>query len=344
MKLFSRRNLLAAGILCAAVLAVLPWRSFEQPVSPPPAAAPDTAATERCKVGIFFVDLHQFEIQKRSFNANFWLWSVCASAQRQPLKVLEFVNANSTTGTLDQTTAREGVTWSQRKIDGNFRQDWDVRDFPFDRHVLSVTMEEGVDDTRAFNYDADTDRSGYDKNIDVPGWRVTGFKLVPSERRYDTTFGDPSLPPNASAHYSRLQAEISVVRTNTFTSFFKMASVVYVAATLALLSFLFHLDSGGSFGSRISFLAGSLFATVINMRIASTELGSNDGLTLIDLIHITALILIISATILTIIADRQLETGKKQSVRRFDFRNAVVCATLFLAANVVLIVHAAIRG
>lgn len=112
-------------------------------------------------------------------------------------------------------------------------------------------------------------------------------------------------------------------RTNTFTSFFKMASVVYVAATLALLSFLFHLDSGGSFGSRISFLAGSLFATVINMRVASTELGSNEGLTLIDLIHITALILIIGATVLTIVADRQLDTGKKQSVRRFDFRNAM---------------------
>lgn len=305
----------------------------------PPAVAPET-----CKIGVFFVDLHQFEIQKRSFNANFWVWSVCASAQRQPLKVLEFVNANSTTGTLDQTSSREGLTWAQRKIDGNFRQDWDVRDFPFDRHVLAVTMEEGVDDTRMFNYEADTDRSGYDKGIDVPGWRVTGFKLVPSERQYDTTFGDPSLPANASARYSRVQAEVSVTRTNTFTSFFKMASVVYVAATLALLSFLFHLDSGGSFGSRISFLAGSLFATVINMRVASTELGSNDGLTLIDLIHITALILVITATILTIIADRQLETGKKQSVRRFDFRNAIVCATLFIASNIALIAYAAIRG
>jgi hypothetical protein len=304
----------------------------------------EASAPESCRIGVFLVDLHQLEIQKRTFNANFWLWSVCANEHRQPLKVMEFVNANSTSATLDQSSKREGLTWSARKIDGSFRHEWDVRNFPFDRHVLTIAMEEGVDDTRTFRYEPDFDRSGFDKGVALPGWRLTGFRLVPEERQYDTTFGDPSLPPNASAHYSRLRAEVSVSRTNTFTSFFKMASVVYVAATLALLSFLFHLDSGGSFGSRISFLAGSLFATVINMRVASTELGINEGLTLIDLIHITALILIITATILTIIADRQLETGKKQSVRRFDFRNAIICGTAFIAANAALIVGAAIRG
>lgn len=302
-----------------------------------------TAQPDVCKIGVFFIDLHQLEIQKRSFNANFWVWSVCASEQRQPLKVLEFVNANSTSGTLDQTSRREGMTWSARKIDGSFRQDWDVRNFPFDRHVLKVAMEEGVDDTKTFRYEPDP-RSGFDKDVVVPGWRVTQFRLKPSEREYDTSFGDPSLSADASARYSRVEAQISITRTNTFTSFFKMASVVYVAATLSLLSFLFHLDSGGSFGSRISFLAGSLFATVINMRVASTELGTNEGLTLMDLIHITALILIIAATILTIVADRQLETGKKQSVRRFDFRNAIICGTVFIGANAALIIGAAIRG
>jgi hypothetical protein len=324
--------------LAATASAQTPAASAPPPTASAPGASPDT-----CKIGVFFIDLHQLDIQKRSFNANFWVWSVCASAQRTPLKVMEFVNANSSSGGLDQTTKREGVIWSARKIDGSFRQDWDVRNFPFDRHVLAVTMEEGVDDTQTFRYEPDP-RSGFDKDVVVPGWRVTGFRLKPSEREYDTTFGDPSLPADASARYSRLEAQISISRTNTFTSFFKLASVVYVAATLALLSFLFHLDSGGSFGSRISFLAGALFATVINMRVASTELGTNDGLTLMDLIHITALILIIAATILTIVADRQLETGKKQSVRRFDFRNAITCATLFIAANAALIVHAAIRG
>jgi len=134
-----------------------------------------------------------------------------------------------------------------------------------------------------------------------------------------------------------------VVR-DSFTSFFKMASVVYVAATLALLSFLFYLDSPSSFGSRISFLAGSLFATVINMRVSSTELGSNEGLTLIDMIHVTSLILILAATVLTIMADRRLNAGNRDAVRRFDLHNMIICGAFFIAANVALIAHAAIVG
>lgn len=306
-------------------------------------AAAVPSQPERCKVGIFIVDLHQLDIQKKSFNSNFWLWSLCATEQRQPLKSIEYVNGNSTAASLDQVLLREGVYWSTRKIDGSFRHDWDVRNFPFDRHVMTIAMEEGIDDTREFQYEADQAKSGYDQRIDIPGWRITGFRLVPTERQYATTFGDPSLPANASASYSRLQAEIMLSR-DSFTSFFKMASVVYVAATLALLSFLFHLDAASAFGSRISFLAGSLFATVINMRVASTELGSNEGLTLIDLIHITVLILILTATMLTIAADRRLETGKAQSVRRFDLRNLILCAVVFVVANIALVATAAVRG
>jgi hypothetical protein len=90
--------------------------------------------------------------------------------------------------------------------------------------------------------------------------------------------------------------------------------------------------------------AGSLFATVINMRVSSAELGSNEGLTLIDDIHITVLILILTATMLTIAADRKLRRGTAQSVRHFDVRNGVACALVFATANIALIVTAAIRG
>jgi hypothetical protein len=101
-------------------------------------------------MGIYVVDLHQLDVQKRTFNANFWVWSVCGNEQRQPLKTIEFTNANSTTPSLDQIHPRDRAFWAAKKIDGSFRHDWDVRNFPFDRHVLSVTMEEGNDDTRIF--------------------------------------------------------------------------------------------------------------------------------------------------------------------------------------------------
>jgi hypothetical protein len=310
---------------------------------------PHVGAQERCKVGIFVVDLHEVDIQRKTFGSNFWLWSQCATDKRQPLKTIEFVNANSTSANLDAILPRSGQFWASRKIIGNFRNDFDVRNFPFDRHELSITMEEGVDDTREFTYEGDTAKSGVDPRIKVAGWRVTGFQLTQTARNYETTFGDPSLPADASAQYARLDAVITIAR-DSFTSFFKMAAVVYVAATLALLSFLFYLDAPSSFGSRISFLGGSLFATVINMRVSSTELGSNVGLTLIDMIHLTSLTLILAATVLTIVADRRLgnnrtgDTSGRDKVRRFDLHNMIICGAIFIAANIVLITHAAIVG
>lgn len=312
-------------------------------------ALAQSSAPDVCKIGIFVVDMHDLDVAKKTFGTNFWVWSICATEQRQPLKSMEFVNANSTSAVLDSVLPRGGAFWSSRKISGAFRDDFDVRNFPFDRHDLTVSMEEGVEDTRQLVYEVDQAKSGYDPRIAVAGWRIAGFRLVQTSHPYATTFGDPSLPANASAQFSRIEAHVQVLR-DSYTSFLKMASVVYVAATLALLSFLFYLDAPSSFGSRISFLAGSLFATVINMRVSSAELGSHDGMTLIDLIHVTSLILIISATILTIIADRRLSadrgggTATRDAVRRFDLRNMIVCGMLFVAANIALIAHAAYIG
>lgn len=306
-------------------------------------ASAQPVTPDRCKVGIFVVDLHELDVQKKTFGTNFWLWSVCATEQRQPLKTMEFVNANNTVAMLDSVLPRNGQFWSSRKVSGTFRDDFDVRNFPFDRHELTMAIEEGIDDTRQLLYEADQAKSGYDQRIKVAGWRITGFNLVQTDHNYATTFGDPTLPTDASAQFARLEAHVMVVR-DSFTSFFKMASVVYVAAALALLSFLFYLDSPSSFGSRISFLAGSLFATVINMRVSSAELGSHDGLTLIDMIHLTSLILVLAATVLTIMADRRLNAGNRDAVRRFDLHNMIICGAFFIAANVALIAHAAIDG
>jgi hypothetical protein len=336
MKIVSRKMLLIATALMAVVFAAVPWRSFEQTVMPPAAAAQPATAPSLCKMGIYFVDLHDLDISKKLFDANFWVWSLCPRENLTPLKTLEFVNANRIASSLDQMQVRDGVFWSAKKIDGTFRHDWNVRNFPFDRHVLRISIEEGMDDARTFLYEPDLPASGYDRRIALPGWKLDGFRLLSATRHYETTFGDPTLTHETPAEYSRLDAEITVSRAS-LTSFLKMTSAVYVAATLALLSFLFHLDSASSFSSRISFLAGSLFATVVNMRVASSELGTNDGLTLIDNIHITVLLLVIAATVLTILSDRRMRKGKAERIRHFDRVNMAWCAGLFIAANAILI-------
>ena len=115
---------------------------------------------------------------------------------------------------------------------------------------------------------------------------------------------------------------------------------------LSLLSDLLHLDDPSVMSPRISLVVGAVFASAINMRAASSTLGSDEGFTLVDRIHIAGLWLTAAATVVAVVS-RLLLDGKRPSdahVKRF---NSICCATAavsFVAINVVLIALAIQKG
>ena len=140
------------------------------------------------------------------------------------------------------------------------------------------------------------------------------------------------------ALFSRLSIEVDLVRDGLL-SFLKLTAVVYVSAALALMSF--RLDATSIFGDRIGLLVGALFATVISMNAANGELGSTDQLTLIDLIHVLCLVLIVTAMLLALRANRRTAKGAEAApLREQDLRNMMVCGALFVLANVALVGNA----
>ena len=304
--------------------------------------APSLAAAQdqqdRCTVGSFISDLYNLSLSGRSFDADLWFWSVCPKADRQPLRSMEYINANGVETSLDSTTPRGDLFWSNRKVVGNWRHDWDVSSYPFDRQTLRMIVEEGTDDVRLFGYEPDAEHSTYDPGIAVPGWRIAGFRILPVEHLYPTSFGDPSLAAGTGALFSRLSIEVDLVRDGLL-SFLKLTAVVYVSAALALMSF--RLDATSIFGDRIGLLVGALFATVISMNAANGELGSTDQLTLIDLIHVLCLVLIVTAMLLALRANRRTAKGAEAApLREQDLRNMMVCGALFVLANVALVGNA----
>jgi hypothetical protein len=53
------------------------------------------------------------------------------------------------------------VYWSQRDISAVFHQNWDVQNYPFDRHTLKISLEEAIQDASGFVYTPDFKNSGY---------------------------------------------------------------------------------------------------------------------------------------------------------------------------------------
>jgi hypothetical protein len=306
----------------------------------PPAVAQSGAAPATCRVGAYLTTLHAFDPEADTFDADVWLWSVCPTAGRRPLETMEFVNAERVEVLLD---VRDSPVWASRKVQGTFRHDWDERNFPFDRHMLRIELEEGAEDVRRFVYEPDTANSRVDPTIQLPGWTLTDFALLGSTRTYDTTFGDPDLPAGGSSEYSRLTVATGLMRSD-LSGFFKLTAVVYAAFILSLISYVMHLETTTAISPQMGLLAGALFAAAVNLVTASGALGSASGLTLVDKIHVLVLVYILGAAVVAVLSRVLVERGwTAVAVARLNRRAGVLAAGSFVAVNALLI-GAAARG
>jgi len=91
------------------------------PNAPASLAQSDAAATT-CRVGLYLRGLHSFDPTADTFGADLWLWSVCPTADNQPLQTMEFVNSDDVAVLLD---VGDDSLWTQRNVDGTFRYDWE---------------------------------------------------------------------------------------------------------------------------------------------------------------------------------------------------------------------------
>lgn len=359
-----KRRSIAAFILFSTILLLglcqSPWTMAAPPPSPdvketPSAPADATSnaapAVKTCRMGVYLLSLRDFKPVERTFGADFWVWTVCPSKDLTPLKSMEIVNGtdiqtayNSEQVKKDTVGSFKGldkVYWSQQKVGTTLRHSWNLSNFPFDRHILEIPLEESTLDTSSFVYAPDTEASTYKENMQIPGWRITSFQVKARTTNYKSTFGDPGLKTGES-DYSRLSIFIGI-RRDSVISFFKLITGVYASFATVLLAFF--LESGSEFGSRTGLLVGSLFAVLVSMQGLESVLGNSSQVTMVDAIHITALGYIVIAVIAAVYSRILHEKGQDEKALRFDRK---ICFSLFSISfsilNIVLVANALIRG
>jgi hypothetical protein len=287
------------------------------------------------KVGMFVTAIYAVDTAENTFAADFWIWSVGRSATKNPLQTMEFVHSDAITKRLESTTRRGDLYWRQVKIVGKFRQDWDLRNFPFDEQVLHLTLEEGTDDTSSMVYDADVANTGYLPTASPQGWRITDQRIDVGETHYATEFGDPA--GGKGSDYTKLEMTITLQRAS-LALFLNLAAPLYAAFLLCTVSFLLHKDDGRPLiESRVTLLAGALFAVVLNFRAVANVLGHEHHLTIVDRLNIVVLVDIVFATIVTITASITTNRGKRFSLILEYVCGAIVALT-FIGFNLFLIV------
>ena len=315
------------------------------------AAAPQAPLT--CRVGVYVTALRDLNLAEKSFAAEFWVWSVCPSEDLKPLKSLKVLNVQKLESSYALTSISKNLTgafptkkelyWSQIKINAIFSYSWNVSNYPFDRHTLTIPIQEAIQDADQFVYTPDFEHSGYQLSSDLTGWKIAGFRIGEEKIPYATTFGNPELTSSQDS-YSQLTVAIDLKRVKLF-SFFKLTIGVYIAFAVAMLSFFYDSKETSLASPRRAIFIGSLFAALLNMRVQEAVIGRTEDLTLVDQIHIATILYIFGTGVVAVYSRLTSEAGQSKRSKWLDRRVFFQLFTLsFVVLNVIAIAYAIIVG
>ncbi|WP_405776045.1 hypothetical protein [Streptomyces sp. NBC_00859] len=329
-----RRDFLAglrsgAGALLAAAAAVLIMMIT---------ATPAAAAVPSCDVGAYVTDLYGVDPVEGTVNADLWLWSVCPRKDLAAVPRLEFTNATKTMLTAPSSEKVGNEYWTQVKVSGTFRQTLDLTNFPFDKQVVRIQVEENRLDKSRFVYRADAKNSTYNPRIHPADFKITKFRIGVGDAPYRTNFGDPRLKQGGSSHYSQLVIEFQLTRED-ITSFGKQILPVYVALLVALISFLiWSKDNEVAMVARLGILGTALFTIMLNLRAVDEALGTFLNVTLVEEIHFMSLLYVLVGVANTTYLMKLLtDPMARPAARRFNNHVFAVTTGLYLLANIVVI-------
>jgi hypothetical protein len=319
--------------LLLALLALTPGPAGGQPTA---GAGPTV-----CRIGVNIEDLYDFDLASDTFGAVLWLWSLCPSRDPAPLETIVIRTAmpGLQLGDVRSTPVDRGGLYQYRRIQGTFRQDWDMRRYPFDRHQLVIPFDESDLGAAVVIFEADTNSSFLSPQVRaaLADWKISDLELQASISEEASTYGLPDAGPVGYAH---LDAIVHLERTQLLT-FFKLTAGVFAAALIAVLTFFFDPRDRGSFNSKLALLMGVLFAVLLNMLNSDATIGDASRLTLVTEIHLVALALI-GVIALVALRDRR-RADHDLPVRYPNWPLLAATAGSYAVINVAMIAHAAWR-
>jgi hypothetical protein len=307
--------------LSAAIALALLWSH--------PADARAESAPAVCRIGINVEDLYDLDMALDTFGAILWVWSICPSADLAPLGAIAFPTASASISLspIETVDLASGGQYASRRVQGTFRYNWDMTQYPFDRQHVVIPMDEvhyGAD-RLIFRPDDAQSFVSPDLRDRLDEWTVSELELAASVSEEASTYG---LPDADGARYARLEVAIDLQRDHLLT-FLKLTSGVFAGVFIAFLSFFHDANDRSGFGGKLGLLVGVLFAVLLNMRAADTTIGDTAHLTLVTRIHLITLGFIVVLALVALRDRRRVERGL--TVRHPDWPMLAITGGLYVA-------------
>jgi hypothetical protein len=271
------------------------------------------AQPEKVKVGVFVKSIYDISMTNGEYSTTFDLWFLHKKDSLEIEKNFEIANNKTFQIQSSSLEKLNGWNWVSAKIVGKMQQDWITHNFPFDKQVLLIKLENTLYDNRQVVFEPDVAGSKLDKNFSLTGWEIEKFEIKHNPSKYETSYGDPSLSEESS-EYSAVDILIYIKR-NSWGLFFKVFLGLYIALLIASLVFVVPAaDLNSKFGLAI----GGLFAAVGNKYIVDSSLPESNAFTLSDQIHALTFSFILFYILLSALTHSIQNKGKEDLAKKID--------------------------
>lgn len=141
---------------------------------------PSDALPVPVKMGVFVMSIYDLSLVDKSFNTVFWVWFVFpkdSPIRYMPEETVGVMGAKSFERLFDFDEVKGSQRWATAKFNAVIIHDWEMDDFPFDRQLLTIELEEAELDATNVIFVPDKKNSGIDTKVKIPGWRIDGFSI-----------------------------------------------------------------------------------------------------------------------------------------------------------------------
>jgi len=296
------------------------------------AAAPDTA-----RVGAFVISVHDINFHDKEYTVRFWLWFLYKNPDFDFTTQLDIPNAKTIEPPESIVDTVDGKAWVMLKMKCTMKENWSVLDFPFDKQHLRVQIENSILDNTVLIFDPDFKGSKFDDEEAIDGWSIHNFAVGVRDNHYATGFGDPR-PGKDNQTFSQFTIDMDIER-DAWGLFMKIFLGMYIAFLISIISFTPHPSE---MEPRFGLPVGGLFAAVGNKYIIDSLLPESSSFSLVDTLHALTFIGIFGTLLVSAIALKQYDNGKKELCERTNIRGAKIVVAIYVILNIFFITLAVI--
>lgn len=197
---------------------------------------------ETANVGIYVLNVGKFEPQSGSYSVDFYLSYKCGSNCSPNF---EFANGRATSVDLIINEPTEKFY----RIQANLQDQIDFRNFPFDKHRLTIELEDKTQNIQKLVYKVDEANNGIEPTIQLIGWKLDGWNAKVAEHYYSPY----------QETYSKYTFSIELERESLSALLKIFAPIIFIM----LLNFIVHFLDPHLIANRISLHASFIVAAVM---------------------------------------------------------------------------------